>query len=196
MKTFAPCLRLPVQLFGCVLVTWFSILEYRPVSLIRSVRLFAPSLQWAPWPPLLPWPCGSPSSSVIWAHKIPHRPSPAISGCPRPPGALPLVAVETVRLSQVPREPFENVPRARDSAAQDHLRISVNPIQPSTENKSFGTRNKIDFGADSSRPTFSLPTLLFSTVACRKARLATGLLATALAGLDFHQLDSVERFHR
>jgi hypothetical protein len=43
MKTFAPCLRLPVQLFGCVLVTWFSISEYRHVSLIRSVRLFAPS---------------------------------------------------------------------------------------------------------------------------------------------------------
>ncbi len=32
------------------------------------------------------------------------------------------------------------------------------------------------------------------TVARRKARLATGLLATALAGLDFHQLDSFERF--
>src|SRR5438093_5526006 len=29
----------------------------------------------------------------------------------------------------------------------------------------------------------------------RKARLATGLPATALAGLDFHQLDSFERFH-
>src|SRR2546422_11469536 len=32
-------------------------------------------------------------------------------------------------------------------------------------------------------------------VARRKARLATGLPAAALAGLDFHQLDSVERFH-
>src|SRR2546425_10552478 len=32
-------------------------------------------------------------------------------------------------------------------------------------------------------------------VARRKARLATGLPATALAGLDFHQLDSFERFH-
>src|SRR5438093_12502438 len=29
----------------------------------------------------------------------------------------------------------------------------------------------------------------------RKARLATDLPATALAGLDFHQLDSFERFH-
>src|SRR3989442_2572881 len=31
-------------------------------------------------------------------------------------------------------------------------------------------------------------------VARREARLATGLPATALAGLDFHQLDSCERF--
>src|SRR5262245_44352274 len=32
MKTFAPGLPSPVQLFGCVLVTWFSISEYRHVS--------------------------------------------------------------------------------------------------------------------------------------------------------------------
>src|SRR2546422_11305649 len=32
-------------------------------------------------------------------------------------------------------------------------------------------------------------------VARRKARLATGPPAAALAGLDFHQLDSFERFH-
>src|SRR2546426_11953830 len=32
-------------------------------------------------------------------------------------------------------------------------------------------------------------------VARRKARLATGLPAAALTGLDFHQLDSFERFH-
>src|SRR5438045_1537978 len=32
-------------------------------------------------------------------------------------------------------------------------------------------------------------------VARRKARLATGLPASALARLDFHQLDSFERFH-
>ena len=33
------------------------------------------------------------------------------------------------------------------------------------------------------------------SVTRRKARLATGPPATALAGLDFHQLDSFERFH-
>ena len=53
----------------------------------------------------------------------------------------------------------------------------------------------IDFGAESSRPAFSLSTLLFPTVTRRNARLATGLPAAALAGLDFHQLDSFERFH-
>jgi hypothetical protein len=87
------------------------------------------------------------------------------------------------------------VPRARDSGGSGPPRVTVAPMLPSTENKSLGIRNEIDFGAESSRPAFSLSTLLFSTVARRKARLATGLLATALAGLDFHQLDSVERFH-
>src|SRR5262249_37546100 len=53
----------------------------------------------------------------------------------------------------------------------------------------------IDFGAESSRPTLLLSTLLSPPVTRRKARLATGLPATALAGLDFHQLDSFERFH-
>ena len=34
-----------------------------------------------------------------------------------------------------------------------------------------------------------------SSVARREARLATDLSATTLVGLDFHQLDSMERFH-
>jgi len=50
---------------------------------------------------------------------------------------------------------------ARDSGGSGSPRISVNPIQPSTENKSLGSRNEIDFGAESSPSTFSLATLLF-----------------------------------
>src|SRR5262245_35449221 len=45
--------------YSDVLVTWFSISEYLHVSLIRSVRLFAPSIQWVPWPPQTSWPCSS-----------------------------------------------------------------------------------------------------------------------------------------
>ena len=40
-----------------------------------------------------------------------------------------------------------------------------------------------------------LPFASLPTVTRPKARLATGLPATALAGLGFHQLDSFERFH-
>ena len=53
------------------------------------------------------------------------------------------------------------MPRARDSGGSGSPRISVNPILPSTENKSLGIRNDMDFGAESSRPTSSLSTLLF-----------------------------------
>src|SRR5437867_6905608 len=83
---------------------------------------------------------------------------------------------------------------ARDSGGSGSPRISVNPIQPSTENKSLGSRNEIDFGAESSPPTFSLSTLLFRrSPAGRQDSLPACLAASA--GLDFHQLDSVEGFH-
>ncbi len=79
-------------------------------------------------------------------------------------------------------------------AARNLLASTVARILPSTDFKGLD-RIVIDSGAESSKPTSSLSTLLFSTVARRKARLATGPPATALAGLDFHQLDSFERFH-
>jgi len=53
-----------------------------------------------------------------------------------------------------------------------------------------------DFGAESARPASSLSTLHPRSVARPEARLATGLPATALTGLDFHQLDFFERFHQ
>ena len=121
MKTFAPCLPSPVPLFGWVVVTWFSISEYRHVSLIRFVRLFAPSLQWVPWPPQPPWPCGSPSSPVLWAHKIPPSPSLAISGCPRSR----TTSVVPKRRRGFPKfleNPYESVPRARDSGGSPEPR--------------------------------------------------------------------------
>jgi len=52
-----------------------------------------------------------------------------------------------------------------------------------------------DFGAGSARPT---PLRVYASTRRSPgagARLATGLAATAFAGLDLHQLDSIQRFH-
>src|SRR5437867_1400847 len=81
----APDFQATARLFGCVPLTCWSISEDRHVSGSRFVPLFTPSLQWVPWPPHLPWPCGSPPSSVLWDRTIPPNPSSAVSGCPRPP---------------------------------------------------------------------------------------------------------------
>ena len=56
--------------------------------------------------------------------------------------------------------PFESVPRARDSGGSGQPRIPVTRIRPSTESKVSDIRNDINFGAESSRPTSSLSTLL------------------------------------
>ena len=96
-----------------------SISEDRHVSSIRYVRLFTPSLQWVPWPPQLPWPCGSPPSSVLWAHKIPHNPSPAVSGCPRPPTTSSRGDYEAFPSSW--RIPVEACPGLETPAAPDSL---------------------------------------------------------------------------
>jgi hypothetical protein len=63
------------------------------------------------------------------------------------------------------------------------------------QNKSLVIRNAVDFGAESSRPTFSPSTLHSAGSPPHDTRLTSGLPATALTGLDFYQLDSFERFH-
>jgi hypothetical protein len=88
------------------------------------------------------------------------------------------------------------VPRARDSGAPDDLAFAVIQILPSTGTTASAIATIKDFGAGSSRPTSLLSTLQPPPVTQREARLATGLPATALTGLDFHQLDSYERFHQ
>ena len=55
--------------------------------------------------------------------------------------------------------PFESVPRARDSGGFWLPRDSGGQNVAVGSKKGLGIRNVIDFGAESSRPTFSLSTL-------------------------------------
>jgi len=81
-------------------------------------------------------------------------------------------------------------------AALSNLALAVAQMLPSARLIASASATTNDFGAESSRPTSLLSTLQPPSVTRREARLATGLPATALAGLDFHQLDSYERFHQ
>ncbi len=109
----------------------YPISEDRHVSSIRYVRLFTPSLQWVPWPPQPPWPCGSPPSSVLWVHTIPLSPSSAVSGCPRPQTTSSAGDCEAFPSSW--RIPLESVPRARDSGGSRQPCVTVISMQPSTK---------------------------------------------------------------
>ena len=62
-------------------------------------------------------------------------------------------------------------------------------------NNGVGFRNKVDFGAQSSRPASSLCTLRTRRSPDGMATLATGLPATALTGPDLHRLDPNKEFH-
>ena len=107
-----------------------SISVDRHVSSIRYVHLFTPSLGWVPWPPHLPWPCGSPSSLVLWAHTIPHNPSSAVSGCPRPPTTSSGGDCEAFPSSwRIPLEacPGLETPAARNNLAYRSSRFSLRP---------------------------------------------------------------------
>ena len=79
-------------------------------------------------------------------------------------------------------------------AAPDNLALAVVQMLPSALTMASVSATMNDFGAEPSRPTPLLSTLQLPSVAQREARLATDLPATALIGLDFHQLDSFERF--
>ena len=78
-------------------------------------------------------------------------------------------------------------------AAPNDLALSVVQMLPSALTMASASATMIDFGAESSRPATLLSTLQPPSVTRREARLATGLPATALAGLDFHQLASYWR---
>jgi hypothetical protein len=81
-------------------------------------------------------------------------------------------------------------------AAPDDLASTVIQMLPSARLMTSASATTNDFGAESSRPALLLSTLQPPPVTRREARLATGLSATTLTGLDLHQLDSYERFHQ
>lgn len=79
-------------------------------------------------------------------------------------------------------------------AVLSNIALTAAQMLPSARLMTSASATMNDFGAESSRPTPLLSTLQPPPVTRREARLATGLPATALTGLDFHQLDSFERF--
>ncbi len=89
---------------------------------------------------------------------------------------------------------MKTCPGLIDSGVPDGLALAAVQILPSAISTTSAAATICDFGAESSRPASSLPTLQPRPVTRPEARLATGLPATALTGLDSHQLDSFERF--
>jgi hypothetical protein len=80
-------------------------------------------------------------------------------------------------------------------AARRDPRIAVLAMRPSVASTTSASATKADFGAESTRPA---PLCIYASPRQSPgggARLTTGLPATALAGLDLHQLDSDQRFH-
>lgn len=94
------------------------------------------------------------------------------------------------------RIPVRACPGLGTPAAPGDLALAAARMLPSARLIASASATTNDFGAESSRPTLLLSTLQPPPVSRREARLATGLPATALTGLDFHQLDSYERFHQ
>jgi len=91
---------------------------------------------------------------------------------------------------------METCPGLGTPAAPGALALTVTRMLPSARLIASASATTNDFGAEPSRPVSLLSTLRPPSVSRREARLATGLPATALAGLDLHQLDSFERFHQ
>lgn len=125
-------------------------------------------------------------------HPYRSRPGPLLSGVPYPfyTGGDWEVFPSSWRI------PVKACPGLGTPAAPGNLAIAVAQMLPSARLIASASATTNDFGAESARPTSLLSTLQPPSVTRREARLATGLPATALTGLDLHQLDSYERFHQ
>ena len=165
---------------------------------------------------------GSPPSSVLWGRKTPRRPSRpslvSLDGAvplrgmprllPRPahpcqPGPGPLgvrrcqLPVSSGGGGRPPRflgNPCERVPRARDSGGSQRPRRHGRPDAVFRQANGVDIRNGKRFRSWTLAARVLAAYASHPPVARREARLATGLPAPALAGLESHQLDSLERF--
>jgi len=90
--------------------------------------------------------------------------------------------------------PCESVPRARDSGGSQRPRPTGRPDAVFRQANGVDIRHGKRFRSCTLAARFLAAYASPPPVARREARLATGLPATALAGLDSHQLDSFERF--
>jgi len=167
-------------------------------------------------------PCGSPPSSVIWVRKTARLPVTAASGLPwqqvfarrgfvcfpqgvpSSPGTwsslgwagptpnmwqrqgallgsreIPLEACPVLETPATPSQP-------RNSGCPDAALRLVNGV---------GIATMDDFGAEFITACFLAVYASHPPVTRRMATLATGPPATALTGLDSHQLDPIKRFH-
>jgi len=125
-------------------------------------------------------------------HPYRSRPGPLLSGAPYPLDA----GGDWEVFPSSWRIPVKACPGLGTPAAPGNLAVAVAQMLPSARLIASASATTNDFGAESARPTSLLSTLRPPSVTRREARLATGLPATALAGLDLHQLDSYERFHQ
>lgn len=171
----------------------------------------------------LPEPCGSPPSSVLWGPKTAHRSIPAASGLPwrrltatsricslhsedtlATSGArfvclgvnhTPIISAENGSSPAFAGSLFESMPRTGDPGDPGYTSHGGVPDTAFRSDNGVGIAKRKVFGAEHSRPAFSLCTLRHPPVTRRMATLATGLPATALTRLDLHQLDFVKGFH-
>ena len=91
--------------------------------------------------------------------------------------------------------PLRTCPGLGTPAVRREPRMSVLAMQPSVRLTTSASATRTDFGAESTRPA---PLRVYASPRRSPgtgARLTTGLPATALTGLDLHQLDSIQRFH-
>jgi hypothetical protein len=91
--------------------------------------------------------------------------------------------------------PVETCPGLKTPATPDQPRVSGWPDTALRLDNDVGVAMTSDFGAEILTACFLAVYASHPPVTRRMATLTTGLPATALTGLDFHQLDFSKRFH-
>ena len=107
------------------------------MSPTRGVLMFPPSLQWVPWPPLA-GPCGSPPSRVLWGRTTAP---PSIHGHLWSPLVAGTSAEEMGSSLGFLENPFESMPRARDSGGPVRPHPTGRPGTAFRSHNSVGVRH-------------------------------------------------------